>query len=254
MAAGNTPLQFNISVESASGNARPGVYSFRVSLFFNSIERYIGDPVTRKLAVDPRQLEFAVFIFPGKTSIPAGCLWSLRVWLRVNGDEVWVGKDPDFNSIGDASFTRLKSLDIKEQVYQAYVGRALVTFFIKWQRVGDGVYKYSLEYEANGVGGLLFDEFSLKISGDPRTFGARTIMPAGASHRLRVWLRSLVPLSSSNPTASYTLPFNDSYIYHRIWKSDAFKIGARLDFDSLGSKMIMGFPSSGGPQTIVQPL
>lgn len=43
-------------------------------------------------------------------------------------DELWVGKDPDFNSIGDASFARLKGVDIKEQVYHAYVGKALVTF------------------------------------------------------------------------------------------------------------------------------
>ena len=48
------------------------------------------------------------------------------------------------------------------------------------------------------------------------------------------------------------LPFNDSYIYQRIWKCDSFKVGGRLEFESLGSKMTMGF-SSGMPEMIVMP-
>ena len=67
-------------------------------------------------------------------------MWSLRVWLRVNSvdhrlfgdDEVWIGKDPDFNSIGDASFARVKEQQSHEQVYNAYVGRALVSFIVRW--------------------------------------------------------------------------------------------------------------------------
>lgn len=78
-------------------------------------------------------------VFPGKTSIPVGSLYSLRVWLRVNGaehrifgdDELWVGKDLDFNSIRDASFCRLKSVDSKVQIYHGFVGRALVTFLVR---------------------------------------------------------------------------------------------------------------------------
>jgi hypothetical protein len=77
-------------------------------------------------------------------------------------------------------------------------------------------------------------------------------MPAGASHKLCVWIRSLVPLSSAEPSTSYALPFNDSYIYQRIWKCDSFKIGGRLEFETLGPKMAMGF-SSGAPETIVMP-
>ena len=77
-------------------------------------------------------------------------------------------------------------------------------------------------------------------------------MPSGASHKLRVWIRSLVPLSSADPSTSYMLPFNDSYIYQRIWKCDSFKVGGRLEFESLGSKMTMGF-SSGMPEMIVMP-
>jgi len=78
-------------------------------------------------------------VFPGKTSIPVGCLWSLRVWLRSNGvdhrlfgeDELWVGKDPDFNAIGDASFARLKQHDQGVQTYLGFVGRAAVTFTVR---------------------------------------------------------------------------------------------------------------------------
>jgi len=115
-----------------------------------------------------------------------------------------------------------------------------------------------LTYEASGVGDTLFEDFRLRLDGDPRavTFLIFTIpivsMPPGASHKIRVWIRSLVPLSAADPSTSYVLPFNDSYIYQRIWKCDSFKVGGRLEFESLGSKMIMGF-SSGMPETIVMP-
>lgn len=259
-------------------------------------------------------------MFPGKSSVPAGCLWSLRVWLRVNGvdhrlfgeDELWVAKDPDFNAIGDASFARLRNLDGGEQVYHGYVGKALVTFTIKyvhiiyfflvfkeilvffiflfrWECVSNKLYKYSLMYEASGVGDILFEDFRLRLDGDPRAvtflilcvcfsslyfflnkikikiFGfacsffvifcstvPNVSMPVGASHKLRVWLRSIVPLRSADASTSYVLPFNDSYIYQRIWKYDSFKIGGKLEFETLGSKMTMGF-SSGMPETIVMP-
>jgi hypothetical protein len=50
----------------------------------------------------------------------------------------------------------------------------------------------------------------------------------------------------------YNLPFNDSYIYQRVWKTDSFEIGSKLEFETLGPKMVMGF-SSGRPQTILMP-
>jgi hypothetical protein len=74
--------------------------------------------------------------------------------------------------------------------------------------------------------------------------------PIGASHRIRVWLKSLTNIPPDESATTYSLPFNDSYVYQRIWKSDTLKIGARLNFESMGNKAIMGF-SSGGPQTIV---
>ncbi|KAF8897904.1 hypothetical protein BD779DRAFT_1492913 [Infundibulicybe gibba] len=223
MVAGSTPLQFHISVEPASGK-QPGFYTFRLSLKANGIERSLAEPLDLKLAIDPKKLDFVVFIFPGKTSIPVGCVYSLRVWLRVNGidhrvfgdDDLWIAKDPDFNSIADASFARLKKLNRNSQYYHGVVGRALVTFIVRWRLISGKLYQYSLEYEAGGVSSMLFEDFRMQIDGDPRTvtFSIYTVpmqsMPAGASHRLRVWLRSL----------------------------------------SLGSKLIMGF-STGGPQTVI---
>jgi len=259
-------MQFMIAVEPESGKPKPGKYAFHLSFKANGIERSICEPTTKTLNVDPRKLDFVVFIFPGKAGLPTGSLWSLRVWLRVNGvdhrlfgeDELWIARDPDFNSIGDASFARLKSAEAGEQMYNAYVGRALVTFLIRWQLISNKLYKYSMVYDANGVGDTLFEDLRLRLDGDPRTisFLIFTIptnsMPAGASHKLRVWLRSLVPIPFSDPTTSYVLPFNDSYVYQRIFKSDNFKIGARLDFESLGNKMVMGF-ASGAPETIASP-
>ena len=78
-------------------------------------------------------------MFPGKTCIPPGSLWSFRVWLRVNGidhrvfgeDDLWVGKDLDFHTISDASFARLKGIEAKAQVYHGFVGKALVTFIVR---------------------------------------------------------------------------------------------------------------------------
>lgn len=77
--------------------------------------------------------------FPGKSSIPVGCLYSYRVWLRVNGtdhrlfgeDDLWVAKDPDFSSVPDASFARLKSVTANMQIYDAYVGKARLQFVVR---------------------------------------------------------------------------------------------------------------------------
>ncbi|TFK25973.1 hypothetical protein FA15DRAFT_667970 [Coprinopsis marcescibilis] len=271
LVAGGTPLQFLISVEPQTGRPTQGKYTFRLSLKVNGVERPLCDPVERIMGsqgstVDPRHLEFVVFVFPGKTSLPAGCLWSARVWMRVNGidhrlfgdDDVWVGKDPDFNSIGEASFGRLKHQDTNQQVYNAFVGRALVSFTMRWERISSNLYKYILDYEASGVGANLFDDLRLKIDGDPRnisflifTVPANSV-PTGASHKLRVWLKSPAPISQDLASVSYTLPFNDSFIYHRIWKTDDFKLGAHLNFEQLGHKMVMAF-STGGPETIAMP-
>ena len=45
---------------------------------------------------------------------------------------------------------------------------------------------------------------------------------------------------------------SDSYVYQRIWKTDDFKLGAQLNFDALGPKMLMAF-TTGGPETVAMP-
>ncbi|KAG5654243.1 hypothetical protein H0H81_005930, partial [Sphagnurus paluster] len=97
----------------------------------------------------------------------------------------------------------------------------------------------------------------LRIDSDPRTVTFLiysvpiTSTPVGALHRIRVWLKSLVTVSANAPTA---LPFHDSYVYQRLWKTDAFKLGARLDFEGMASagKIMMGF-AAGPPQMVAVP-
>ncbi|KAJ7784145.1 hypothetical protein B0H16DRAFT_1657909 [Mycena metata] len=240
MRAGGAPLTFFISVEPENGKPTPGTYFLRLSLKVDDVERPIGDPVELELSIDPRTLDFTVFLFPGKNNVvPAGCLYSLRVWLRAEGvdhrilgeDELWVGADPDFDSVADASFASLRPASgADSQVYDAVIGRARVQFIIRWHPLGDRYFRYTMEYTANGVGKILMDDLRLRVDGDPRrvaflvyTVPVRSV-PAGASHRLRV--------------------------YQRVWKSDAFKIGHRLDFQALGPLLVMGV-RAGAPQTIV---
>ncbi|KAJ7461979.1 hypothetical protein FB451DRAFT_1404473 [Mycena latifolia] len=262
MLATGVSLKFCISVEPSNGRPTPGAYTFRLSLKMNEVERPIGDPVSLRLSVDPRRLTFSVFLFPGtKNIVPAGSLYSMRVWLRVNGidhrvfgeDELWVGKDLDFGAIENASLARLKTVMPDGVVYEAVVGRARVQFIIRRQHLGEGSYKYSLEYEAAGVGATLIDDLRLVIDGDPRrldfviyTVPVRSV-PVGASHRLRVWLKSLDP---PVPPDASVVSFPKSYVYQHVWKSDVFKIGARLDFETLGPSLIMGVVA-GAPQTVV---
>jgi len=78
-------------------------------------------------------------VLPGKTCLPVGCLYSLRVWLRVNNvdhrlfgeDELWIGKNPSFDSIEGLSYAKLKDIIDNIQVYHAVVGKAVVSFIVK---------------------------------------------------------------------------------------------------------------------------
>jgi len=38
----------------------------------------------------------------------------------------------------------------------------------RWQNMSSNLYKYSLEYDAEGVGEVLFEDFKLRIDSDPR--------------------------------------------------------------------------------------
>lgn len=39
-----------------------------------------------------------------------------------------------------------------------------------------------------------------------------------------------------------------SFVYQRIWKSDDFKLGGELFFQSLGTKLVMGVLDAQGPK------
>lgn len=39
----------------------------------------------------------------------------------------------------------------------------------RWQLISNKLYKYSMVYDANGVGDTLFEDLRLRLDGDPRT-------------------------------------------------------------------------------------
>ena len=67
-------------------------------------------------------------------------MYHLRVWLHTAGidhrifgdDDLWVGRDPDFRSVGDASFAVLRNATQDMLIYQGIVGRAHVSFIIRF--------------------------------------------------------------------------------------------------------------------------
>ncbi|KDQ64201.1 hypothetical protein JAAARDRAFT_27828 [Jaapia argillacea MUCL 33604] len=243
LTAGSTQLQFLINVDPGSTSDE---FIISLSMKAGCVERKICEPTTLKLAIDPRKLEFCVFLFPPKTSLPAGCLYALRVWLRANGvdhrlfseDDLWIGDDPDFNSIADASFARLHKLNPDSQVYRGRVGKAELNFIARWTTTGGNSYKLTLDYKAGGVGRTLFEDLELQLDCDPQEvlFVIYTVpmtsIPPGATHRVRLWLRCPV-------AASRTSTHAQAYVYQRIWKSDELKVGSELDFSLLGRNVIM---------------
>ncbi|KAF8138916.1 hypothetical protein EV363DRAFT_1394336 [Boletus edulis] len=251
--ASDTHLQIFILVESEPD--QPNHYTFSLSMKIGQVERALCTPVTMKLSVDPRKLDFVVFIFPPTTSIPTGCLYHLRTWLRTGGvdhcmfdeQELWFGKDPDLRAIADASFARLLNATQDVSIYSCMVGRAHVSFILRWTHVEHGTYALSLDYEAGGAGRTLYDNYQLRLYCDPQSvsFVIYTIpissSPPGASHHLRVWLRTPHSLSSELST-----PTSDAYLYQRLWKSDDFKIGASLAFESV-HQITLATPGPSGP-------
>jgi len=261
LSANRAELEFLVTVQPAASS--PDCYDFSLALKVDGVGRAIGEPVALRLAVNPDGLHFSVFVFPPKASLPEGCLHSLRVWLSINGidhrlfaeDELWVARDPNFSTIENASFTHsvTQSSDPNLRIYQGVVGRAHVNFLVRWTLLHENAYQLSLEYEAGGVGRILFDDICLCVDCDISTisFVIYTIpmasTPEGASHRLRFWI--CTPIASS---ARLSSDGTSSYTCQRLWKSDAFKIGALLDFESLGTSMVMGQPRPGriNPQVI----
>jgi hypothetical protein len=73
-----------------------------------------------------------------------------------------------------------------------------------------------------------------------------TSTPPDASHRLRLWIRT--PAAPQSPSSSVNSLENHSFIYQRLWKSDSFKLGSELNFQTLSSKLVMGVRDARGPQ------
>lgn len=69
-------LIIELRVEPYDGKPLAGQYQFRFSVGFNGIERPLGEPITRHMSVDPRELDFAVL----SVSL------SLDSFFRVNSD------------------------------------------------------------------------------------------------------------------------------------------------------------------------
>jgi len=235
-------------------------HNFFLTLKAGVLERPISEPATLRLTVDPRSLEFVVFAYPPRACLPQGCLYSLRVWLRsgeidhrlFSEDALWIGKDPDFSSVEDAAFARLRNVTTQTLLYKIAVGSALMDFTIRWRKIFERVYSLSLEYDGCGVGRILLNDFIIGLDCPPEdlAFVIYTIpvtsTPRGATHRIRLWIR--VPaqaVSMSSPTVGF--------IYQRIWSTDSFKVGNCLDFTALGPKLIVGVPDGEGPRTLHSP-
>ncbi|KAH9049679.1 hypothetical protein EDB84DRAFT_1644041 [Lactarius hengduanensis] len=246
---GGVDLRLFITIEPLRELSRE--HTFYLSLKAGVFERPISEPATLSLSVDPRELKFVVFAYPPRSCLPQGCLFSLRVWLRAGDidhrlfseDSLWIGRDPDFYSIQDATFARLRSVNSHTLLYKIVV-------------LGS-VYSLSLEYDGCGVGRVLFSDLIVSLDCPPEhlNFVLYTIpvtsTPRGATHRVRLWLRAPDQVGLM-PSPEGELPCSQ-FIYQRIWSTDSFKVGNSLDFTALGPKLIMGVPNGDGPRILSSP-
>jgi len=242
---GTTPVQFTIAIVPTPDKTNH--HTFSLSVRVGGVHRIICKPVTLKISFDPNDLSFNVFMFPPKSSLPKNSLYSLRVWLRHEDidhrifaeDAIWIATDPDFDAIPDASFAHAMHVMPDRAYYEGLVGEARVQFIVKWKWLKESVYSFSLEYEAGGVGRNLFEDLILRLDCPPQHVACHIYTiplqsrPPGASHRIRVWLKTASMFNSDND--SY-----QSYIYQRIWSTDDFRIGADLDFREIDGRVILG--------------
>lgn len=56
--------------------------------------------------------------------------------------------------------------------------------------------------------------------------------PPGATHRVRIWLRSPSPFNPDDNSIR-------AYTYQRIWSTDEFRVGAFLDFSEVDPKRVI---------------
>ena len=100
------------------------------------------------------------------------------------------------------------------------------------------VYSLTLEYEAGGVGKALLENMIVRLDFPPSELSCHIYTiplnsrPAGATHRLRVWLRSPSPFTVEEDLHS-------SYTYQRIWSTDEFRVGGYLDFMDIDPKRVI---------------
>ncbi|KAG8758560.1 hypothetical protein FRC14_007928 [Serendipita sp. 396] len=236
--AGGVPVQFILTVEAAPLSIDESI----ITLTFKAggIEQSIGGKEYMRLNVEPHTLHFHVFIFP-KPSLPANCLFCVRVWLeaqqvqhRIFSDEsLWVGKDPPFASIQQVALTQQgpptipstnrNEPDVIRKTYKGYVGRAPCDFvvIIKSINIAGSVWGISVEYQAGGISRLLFEQIKVRLH--CRLEDIRFIIytvPIDSSipysnHRVRVWIKGL----------------DGAHI--RLFKSDEFRLGSQLAFEPL---------------------
>ena len=117
----------------------------------------------------------------------------------------------------------------------------LLTNFViwcRWEALKETVYSLTLEYEAGGVGKALLENMVVRLDFPPRDLGCHIYTipldskPAGATHRVRVWLRSPSPFNAEGD--SYAV-----YTYQRIWSTDEFRVGGYLDFMDVDPKRVI---------------
>jgi len=97
---------------------------------------------------------------------------------------LWIGKDPDFSSVEDAAFARLRNVTTQTLLYKIAVGSALMDFTIRfvpfisphrlcpnthprWRKNFERVYSLSLEYDGCGVGRILLNDFIIGLDCPP---------------------------------------------------------------------------------------
>lgn len=98
---------------------------------------------------------------------------------------MWIGKDPDFNSVQDAAFARLRNVSPQTLLYKITLGMTLMDFTVKfasfllfpyrrylifharWRKIFESVYSLSLEYDGCGVGRMLLKDFIIGLDCPP---------------------------------------------------------------------------------------
>lgn len=110
----------------------------------------------------------------------------------------------------------------------------------------ESIYSLTLEYEAGGVGKPLLEDMIVRLDFSPRNLGCYIYTipldskPPGATHRVRVWLRSPSPFNAEGDSFG-------SYVYQRIWSTDEFRLGGYLDFTAIDPKRVILATPTGRP-------